>query len=55
MEEKQLVQKFLKEVNVDSGLAIYGINQILEKLHNSSVELILISDNSGFINLKIKL
>ena len=53
MEEKQLVQKFLKEVNVDSGLAIYGINQILEKLHNSSVELILISDNSGFINLKI--
>ena len=53
MEEKQLVQKFLKEVNVDSGLAIYGINQILEKLRNSSVELILISDNSGFINLKI--
>ena len=52
IEEKKLVQKFLKEVNKDAGLAIYGFDDIKKALLNSSVDTILITDNIGLTYLK---
>lgn len=52
MEEKQLVQKFLHEVNKDGGLAIYGVKEIEAGLSNSSVETILVSEDIDLILLK---
>jgi peptide chain release factor subunit 1 len=52
MEEKKLVQKFLREVNKDAGLAIYGFDDIKKGLLNSSVDTILITDDIGLTYLK---
>ena len=35
VEEKKLVQRFLTEVNADTGLAMYGIKDILASLKES--------------------
>jgi len=52
MEEKQLVQKFLREVNKEEDLAVYGIKEIEAGLSNSSIETILVSEDIDLIFLK---
>ena len=52
VEEKKLVQRFLREVNADSGLAIYGIKDILASLKRSAVETILVNDDVDLVYLK---
>tara|TARA_Y100000031_G_scaffold142152_1_gene171409 strand:+ start:65 stop:910 length:846 start_codon:yes stop_codon:yes gene_type:complete len=52
IEEKKLVQKFLREVNKDVGLAIYGFDDIKKGLLNSSVDTIMITDDIGLIYFK---
>jgi peptide chain release factor subunit 1 len=52
MEEKQLVQNFLREVNKEGGLAVYGIKEIEAGLSNSSIETILVSEDIDLIFLK---
>tara|TARA_B100001971_G_scaffold200721_1_gene212639 strand:- start:60 stop:1313 length:1254 start_codon:yes stop_codon:yes gene_type:complete len=52
IEEKKLVQKFLREVNKEAGMAIYGFNDIKKGLLNSSVETIMITDDIGLTYLK---
>ena len=52
VEEKKLVQRFLSEVNSDSGLAIYGIKDILASLKRSAVDTILVNDDVDLVYLK---
>jgi peptide subunit release factor 1 (eRF1)/intein/homing endonuclease len=52
VEERKLVQKFLREVNSDSGLAIYGIQDILASLKRAAVDTILVNDDTGTLSLK---
>ena len=52
VEEKKLVQKFLSEVNSDSGLAIYGINDILVALKKAAVDTVLVNDDTDMLNIK---
>ncbi|MDH2899684.1 MAG: peptide chain release factor aRF-1 [archaeon] len=52
VEERKLVQKFLSEVNSDSGLAIYGINDILSGLKRAAVDTILVNDDTGMLSLR---
>ncbi|MFI5422177.1 MAG: peptide chain release factor aRF-1 [Nitrososphaerales archaeon] len=52
VEEKKLVQRFLTEVNADTGLAMYGIKDILASLKRSAVETILVNDDVDLIYLK---
>jgi len=52
VEEKKLVQRFLKEINSDTGLAIYGISDILASLKRSAVDTILVSDDADLIYVK---
>jgi peptide chain release factor 1 len=52
MEEKKLIDSFFREVNSDSGLAIYGIQDILAALKKSAVDTILVSDDVDLIYLK---
>ena len=53
IEEKRLVQKFLRDVNTENGLAIYGLKEVLNRLTNSSVEVVLLSEDTKLVNLKI--
>ncbi len=52
VEEKKLVQRFFKEVNSDSGLAIYGVKDILAALKKAAVDTILINDDVDTLYLK---
>jgi peptide chain release factor 1 len=52
VEEKKLVQKFLSEVNSDSGLAIYGVQDILSNLKRAAVDTILVNDDTDMIVLR---
>ena len=52
VEERKLVQRFLREVNSDTGLAIYGIQDILAALRKAAVDTIMISDDVETFYLK---
>ncbi len=53
MKEKKLVQRFLKEVVKDYGLATYGEKDIREALQLGSVEILLISEGVESYRVKI--
>jgi peptide chain release factor subunit 1 len=53
VEEKKLVQRFFREVNSDSGLAIYGVKDILVALKKAAVDTILINDDVDTLYLKM--
>jgi peptide chain release factor 1 len=52
IEEKKMVQNFLKEVNEPNGLAIYGINDIIENMKKSAVQTVIIVDDNGLTYLR---
>ena len=52
VEERKLVQRFLREVNSENGLAIYGIQDIIAALKKASVDTILISDDIDTVYIK---
>ncbi len=54
MEEKKLVQRFFLEVNSDSGLAIYGVADILAALKKVAVDTIIINDDVDATQLVAK-
>jgi len=55
-QEKKLVQRFLYEVGHDTGLAVYGEDEIRKHLQNNSVELLLLSEklNKKRVTIKCK-
>lgn len=53
MEEKRLIQNFLREVNRDQGLAIYGVKEVEEKLQSAAVGTILVSEDIGLTRLRV--
>ncbi len=54
LDEKHLVQKFLREVNKDGGLSTYGVKEIEEGLRSASVDTVLVSEDIGLTRLKSK-
>lgn len=53
VEEKKLVQRFFREINSDTGLAIYGVKDILAALKKAAVDTILINDDVETLYLKM--
>lgn len=53
VEERGLVQRFLREVNAEDGLAAYGVSEVFERLRRASVETILVSEDVGLTHLKV--
>lgn len=52
IEEKKLVQRFFREVNSDTGLAIYGVRDIIAALKKAAVDTIIINDDADTVFLK---
>ena len=52
IEESKLVQRFLREINSETGLSIYGVDDVIKALKRAAVEVILISDDSDTLYLK---
>ncbi len=53
-EEKELVQKFLYEIGHDTGLAIYGENEVRKSLEKGTVSLLLLSEDLDKKRVTIK-
>lgn len=52
VEEKRLTDRFFREINSDSGLAIYGIQDVLNALKRSAVDTIIVNDDVDLSYLK---
>lgn len=54
MEEKKIVKRFMKEVYSDTGLGIYGINDVIKFLQNGIVELVIVTDDISVAVIETK-
>jgi peptide chain release factor subunit 1 len=50
--EKQVMQRFMKEISTDSGLASYGLEEIQKALNYGVVDTLLLSDKLDLYNVK---
>ncbi|MEM4312030.1 MAG: peptide chain release factor aRF-1 [Nitrososphaerales archaeon] len=51
MEERKLIQRFLREIT-SSGLALYGIKEVLNSIKNESADTVLVLEDLNLIMLK---
>ncbi|MFQ6085079.1 MAG: peptide chain release factor aRF-1 [Candidatus Bathyarchaeia archaeon] len=54
MEEKRAVQRFLHEIGRDTGLALYGEDEVRDGLKNGRVKTLLLSEDLSTVHLRIK-
>ena len=52
-EEKMIVQRLLADMGKQDGLAIYGIDPVLDALKNGEVEVALVTDNTDMIEIVV--
>ena len=50
-EEKMIVQRLLADMGKQNGLAIYGLDPVLNALKNGEVEVALVTDNTDMIEI----
>lgn len=53
VEERKLVQKFLREVNSDNPLAVYGVNEVINAAKQSKAQTILASEDLDLTEIKV--
>jgi peptide chain release factor subunit 1 len=54
LEEKKIVQKFLREIGQDTGLATYGEEDVRKYLNNGVVETLLLSEDLESVLVTVK-
>ena len=54
VEEKKIMQKFLREIGQDTGLATYGEDDVRKHLNNGIVDTILLSEDLDLIRENVK-
>ena len=54
VEEKQIVEKLFKQINSNSGLGAYGLNEVIEHLKNNVADTIIVTDKIGLYRIEAK-
>lgn len=54
VEEKNLVQQFLAEIGKDSGLAVYGVDEVKKSLEAGTIKTLLISEDLDALLVTVK-
>jgi peptide chain release factor subunit 1 len=54
MEEKKILKKFMSEVYSGKGLGIYGIFDVIKALKNGIADLVIVTDDIGYLKLDVK-
>ena len=52
--EKQIMQRFMKEITNDSGLATYGLSEVQKALNFGAVDILVLSEKLDFFKIKIE-
>ena len=54
IQEKQVMQKFMKEITNDTGFATYGIEEIQKALNYSAVDTLIMSEKLALYRMKLE-
>ncbi len=54
IEEKKMVEELFKHINTNTGLASYGLNEVLTFLKNNVVAKLVITDNTNLQRIEVK-
>ncbi|KAG0511325.1 MAG: Peptide chain release factor subunit 1 [Nitrosopumilales archaeon] len=54
IEEKKMVEELFKHINTNTGLASYGLNEVLTFLKNNVVDKLVITDNTNLQRIEVK-
>jgi peptide chain release factor subunit 1 len=54
VEEKNIINKFLKEISQDTGLATYGENEVRRNLKLGTVDMLLLSEDIDSVRVTVK-
>jgi len=54
IQEKQVMQRFLKEISIDSGLASYGLTEIQKALNYGAVDSLILSEKLDLLKVKLE-
>jgi peptide chain release factor subunit 1 len=54
MEEKKMLKKFMSEVYSGKGLGIYGIFDVIKALKNGIADIVIVTDDIGYLKLDVK-
>ncbi len=52
IEERKLIQRFLREINAKEPMVVYGIAPVLKAIERANIQTVLVSDDTGFFYLK---
>ena len=52
-EEKSIVQRLLANLGKQNGLAIYGLDPVLNALKNGEVEVALVTDSTDIVEIVV--
>lgn len=52
--EKQIMQRFMKEISIDSGLASYGLDDIQKALNYGAVDTLILSEKLDLHKIKLE-
>ena len=52
MREKKILDRFFGEFAKDSGLAVYGLNEVIDSLEAGSTEIVLLSEDFDWVDAK---
>jgi peptide chain release factor subunit 1 len=52
--EKQIMQRFMKEITNDSGLATYGLSEVQKALNFGAVDILILSEKLDSVKIKIE-
>ncbi len=54
IKEKQILDRFFGEFAKDSGLAVYGFNEVMDALKSGNVDTLLVSDAFDFVTANLR-
>lgn len=54
MKEKKLLARFFDELGKDSGIAVYGLEEVVRSLKSGSVEILLVSEHFDWVKARLK-
>jgi peptide chain release factor subunit 1 len=54
VQEKRIMQKFMKEISNDTGLAIYGIEEVEKALNYGAVDTLIMSEQLNLYRVKVE-
>ena len=54
IKEKKILERFFNEFGKDSGLAVYGLKEVLEALEKGNLEILIISEDSDWVKAELE-